>query len=183
MPSGAPGFALLFPMNELFERFIGKSLRHALAPRSVRLQPGGHHALTGANGRPLFTLRPDATIEAPEGPIVLDTKWKRLAPREETRGVETLSVETLGVAPSDVYQMLAYARACGAARLILLYPRTRGLPPEGRAREWTVAGTDIPLEVATVDAGRPDTTADALRRLIGTPPTARPAPTSDRAAA
>ena len=171
MPGGAPGFALLFPMNELFERFIGKSLRRALAPRSVRLQPGGRHALTGT------------TIEAPEGPIVLDTKWKRLAPREETRGVETLSVETLGVSQSDVYQMLAYAQACGAARLILLYPRTRGLPPEGRAREWTVAGTDIPLEVVTVDAGRPDTTADALRRLIGTPPTARPAPTTDRAAA
>lgn len=64
---GALGFALLFPMNDPFERFVGKSLRRALAPRSVRLQPGDHHALTGANGRPLFALRIDATIEAPEG--------------------------------------------------------------------------------------------------------------------
>ena len=134
-------------------------------------KPGGRHALTGT------------TIEAPEGPIVLDTKWKRLAPREETLGVETLGVETLGVAQSDVYQMLAYAQAYGASRLILLYPWTRGLPPEGRAREWTVAGTDIPLEVVTIDVGRPDTTADALRRLVGALPTARPAPTTDRAAA
>lgn len=71
---GALGFALLFPMNDLFERFVGKSLRRALAPRSVRLQPGDHHALIGANGRPLFALRSNATIEAPGGPIVLDTK-------------------------------------------------------------------------------------------------------------
>ena len=172
---GALGFALLFPMNDLFERFVGKSLRRALAPRSVRLQPGDHHALIGANGRPLFALRSDATIEAPEGPIVLDTKWKRLAPGEETLGIETLSVETLGVAQSDVYQMLAYARAYGVARLILLYPWTR---------RWTVAGTGIPLEVATIGVGCPDTAADALRRIVGTARnTARSAPTTERAAA
>ena len=169
----APGFALLFPMNELFERFVGKSLRRALAPRSVCLQPAGHHALTGANG-PLFALRPDATIEAPEGPIVLDTKWKRLASGEET----------LGVAPSDVYQMLAYARAFHASRLILLYPWTRELPPEGRAREWTAARSDLPFEVATIDMGRPDAAADALRRIVGAARgTALPPPTSNRAAA
>ena len=69
----------------------------------------------------------------------------------------------------------------GAVRLILLYPWTRGLPPEGRAREWTVAGTGIPLEIATIDVGRPDTAADALRRLIG--PARNTAPTTDRAAA
>ena len=32
------GFALLFPMNELFEAFIGRSLKRALAPRTVHLQ-------------------------------------------------------------------------------------------------------------------------------------------------
>lgn len=100
---------------------------------------------------------------------------KRLAPGEETLGIETLSVETLGVAQSDVYQMLAYARAYGVARLILLYPWTR---------RWTVAGTGIPLEVATIDVGRPDTAADALRRIVGTARnTARSAPTTERTAA
>ena len=170
---GASGFALLFPMNELFERFVRKSLRRALAPRSVRLQPADHHALTGANG-PLFVLRPDATVEAPEGPVVLDTKWKSLSP----------GAETLGVAPSDVYQMLAYARAFRASRLILLYPWTRELPPKARAREWTAAGSGLPFEVATVDVGRPDAAADALRRIIGAARgTALPAPTSNRTAA
>ena len=61
--------------------------------------------------------------------------------------------------------MLAYAQSYGPSRLILLYPWTGKLPPEGRAREWTVAGTDVPLDVATVDVRRPDKVVDALRDL------------------
>ena len=44
------GFALLFPMNELFEKFIGRSLERALGSRTVRLQPTGRHALTSTYG-------------------------------------------------------------------------------------------------------------------------------------
>ena len=116
------------------------------------------HALTDADGHSLFALRPDAVIGEAEGVVVLDAKWKALRPGEE---------KTLGVAQSDVYQMLAYARSYGASRLILLYPWTGELPPEGRAREWTVAGTDIPLDVATVNVGRP--VVDALRELLAGP--------------
>lgn len=155
----AAGFALLFPMNDLFEKFVGRCLRRALAPAPVRLQARGRHALTDADERPLFALRPDAVIGEAEGVVVLDTKWKALRPGEEKLGVEQ----------SDVYQMLAYARSYGASRLILLYPWTGELPPEGRAREWTVAGTDIPLDVATVNVGRPDTVVDALRELLAGP--------------
>ena len=153
----AAGFALLFPMNILFETFVGRCLQRALVPVRVDLQASGRHALTGADRHPLFALRPDAVIEGAEGAIVLDTKWKELDPGKDK--------ETLGVAQSDVYQMLAYARSYGASRLILLYPWTGKLPPEGRAREWTVAGTDVPLDVATVDVGRPDKVVDALRKL------------------
>ena len=156
----AAGFALLFPMNDLFEKFVGRCLRRALAPAHVRLQARGRHALTDAAGRLLFALRPDAVIGEAEGVVVLDAKWKELDPGEE---------KTLGVAQSDVYQMLAYARSYGASRLILLYPWTGELPPEGRAREWTVAGTDIPLDVATVNVGRPDTVVHALRELLAGP--------------
>ena len=153
----AAGFALLFPMNDLFEKFVGRCLRRALAPVRIRLQAGGHYALSGN----LFALRPDAVIEEAAGTVVLDTKWKRLDPGKDK--------EKLGVEQSDVYQMLAYARSYGASRLILLYPWTGELPPEGRAREWTVAGTDIPLDVATVNVGHPDTVVDALRELFAVP--------------
>ena len=72
------GFSLLFPMPELFEKFVGRCLRRALAPWPVRLQSRGHSALQDDEG-PLFELRPDAVIDTPSGPVVLDTKWKKLA--------------------------------------------------------------------------------------------------------
>ena len=167
----AAGFTLLFPMNVLFEKFVGRCLQRALArqPVRVRLQARGRHALTGADDHPLFALRPDAVIEKAKsagvldtnekakGAVVLDTKWKELDPDKDE--------EKLGVEQSDVYQMLAYARSYDASRLILLYPWTGKLPPEGRAREWTVAGTDVPLDVATVNVGHPHKVVDALRDL------------------
>ena len=164
------GFALLFPMNVLFEAFIGKSLRRALAPCrtvTVRLQDRRHHAVIDEDGRTgRFNLRPDAVIETPpERPIVLDTKWKRLESGKETLGVEE----------SDVYQMLAYGRAYGASRLVLLYPWDRKIgEAEGGVRRWKVSepgdrtGIDCRLDVATIDVGCSDRNrvAEALRAIV-----------------
>ncbi len=156
----AAGFALLFPMNDLFEKFVGRCLQRALAPAPVRLQARGRHALSDADGHSLFALRPDAVIEEAAGVVVLDTKWKRLDPGEG---------KTLGVAQPDVYQMLAYAEAWDARRLVLVYPWHRGMNERGIVREWRVSGTGRPLDVATVDVGRPDTVVDALRGFFADP--------------
>ena len=202
----ATGFTLLFPMNELFEQFIGQSLTRALGSGRVRLQDQRYSALiddadkTAGKPKPLFNLKPDAVIETPAGatdppsdldtrwmrqstadgyrgrgqpgpPIVLDTKWKRLTPHEPC------CERTLGVAQSDVYQMLAYARAYGAGRLILLYPWHKELgeheasDKEGILRTWKVAETGLAtvcrLDVAVVDVGRPGTVAGALQAIVG----------------
>ena len=102
----------------------------------------------------------------PERPIVLDTKWKRLESGKKTLGVEE----------SDVYQMLAYARAYGAARLVLLYPWDHEMrEAEGVIRAWTVAAADsrtdfnCRLDIATIDVGRPDRNrvAGILRTIVG----------------
>ena len=148
---GAPGFALLFPMNELFEKFVGRSLKRALAPRRVSLQDGGRYALEERR----FRLYPDAVID--DGAIVLDTKWKQLKPDETNFGVEQ----------SDVYQMLAYGQAYDAKRLILLYPWSAEFgEPEGICAPWKAAGTGCPFDVATVDVGRPKRAEETLRRIM-----------------
>ncbi len=155
---GAPGFTFLFAMNMLFEKFIGRSLKRALAPGSVRLQPQGGHAIEAENGDKLFRLRPDAIIGLPGETVVLDTKWKELSP--------TPARNNNGVAAGDVYQMLAYRARCRASRLILLYPWSRELSAEdGPLRCWTVAGTNCPLVVATIDVGRPERVRAALREI------------------
>ena len=158
----AVGFTLLFPMNTLFEEFIGQNLRRVLAPCPVYLQHRGHHALIGPDGERLFALKPDAVIgELDERPIVLDTKWKRLTPRKS--GCE----RTMGIAPSDIYQVLAYARAYGAKRLVLLYPWHREMDePPGLNRRWTVTGSDCRLDIATIDVRRPNEVGHSLHRII-----------------
>lgn len=152
----APGFALLFPMNELFEEFIGCSLRRALAPRPVHLQHGALHALADEDGTAIFRLVPDAVIDSPTGAVIVDTKWKRLNPRERD----------LKVASSDIYQMLAYARAYGAARAILLYPWSAEIGGrDGILRRWKAANANCCLDIATVDVGKPRGVVEALRRI------------------
>ena len=81
-------------------------MQSVLAPGSTRLQPTGRYALT-ARAQSVFALRPDIVVD---NDIVIDTKWKSLKPDDRVVGVEQ----------SDVYQMLAYAHAYGARRVVLL---------------------------------------------------------------
>lgn len=149
------GIALLFPMNDLFEMFVGRVMKAVLAPGSTRLQPTGRYALTGRD-QSMFALRPDIIVD---DNIVIDTKWKSLNPDDRVVGVEQ----------SDVYQMLAYAHAYGARRVVLLYPWHPGLPAPGIYRRWCIAATSIAFDIATVDIGRPDSAPKALREIIEDP--------------
>ena len=153
------GFSLLFPMWKLFERFIGRCLRRALPPCwPVDLQDETYSALRDEEGNKLFQLQPDAVIHAPSGRIVLDTKWKELDPSDRTR--------KYGVVPGDIYQMLAYAQAYDAKRLVLLYPWGGGLD-KGVNRHWCIAGTARQLHIAAVDVGEPRSVDRALREIVG----------------
>ena len=146
------GFALLFPMNELFEEFVGRSMRKALAPRSVRLQDASRHALDGPRGA-LFALKPDIIVD---DDIVIDTKWKILNPDDPRAGVNQ----------ADVYQMMAYARAYDARRLVLLFPWHARMERPGIWESWQIAGTSTPFDIATVDVGVPNSVPDVLRQIV-----------------
>ena len=149
------GFTLLFAMNRLFEEFIGKSLKRALAPCPVHLQHSKHCVVKSVDGG-LFGLRPDAVIKEPTS-IILDTKWKRLT-REE---------KTLGVAQADIYQMLAYVQAYDASRLVLLYPWHKEIGGPGIiSRDWKITGTSRQLDIATIDVGQPEQVAETLRHIV-----------------
>ena len=154
---GQDGYALLFPMGELFEKFVGCMLKRA-SPHPVRLQHSKHHALKCEDGQRIFGLRPDAVIESPAGVVVLDTKWKRIDPSKQDRNI----------IHSDVYQMLAYADAYSAKRLVLLYP-WHGLPirPAGLECGWLTNRPECRLDVATIDVAKPSSAVATLRRILG----------------
>ena len=152
MIGGNEGFALLFAMNDLFELYVGRSLQIVLGPQSVRLQRQDRYALEACN-RGIFRLKPDIVVN---DDIVIDTKWKRLLPEESK----------LGVRESDVYQMLAYARAYRAKHLVLLYPWHEALPRTGMCRRWQVSGSRTTLDIAAVDVSSPKHTQSMLREVI-----------------
>ena len=146
------GVALLFPMNDLFEMFVGRVVQSVLAPGAAQLQQVGRYALT-ARGQPMFALRPDIVVN---NEIVIDTKWKTLIPNDRV----------VGIAQSDVYQLLAYARAYEATRVVMLYPWHPGLPAPGIHRRWHITGTSVAFDIATVDIGQPDSVPATVREII-----------------
>jgi len=160
--AGRPaGLALLFPMNDLFEAFVGRSLQRTFArpPESVRLQASGQHALTDGTGdNRLFALQPDAVVRRPGECVIIDTKWKALDPGSRK----------LGVVSDDIYQMLAYCRAYRASRGILLYPRHGETGHAGGIiARWKARGPDpFPVSVASVDVGRPNEVPRALAEIV-----------------
>jgi 5-methylcytosine-specific restriction enzyme subunit McrC len=122
---GTRSFSLLFDMNKVFERFLAAFLRRYVAPRlpGVEVFPqAAHHKryLMESVGAGVLRLEPDVLVEAPGKRLVMDAKWKLLAPGKRGRG---------GVADADLYQLYAYTRRYGCTRSVLLYPFVPGLEP------------------------------------------------------
>lgn len=121
---GTRMFSLLFDMNRVFERFVVAFMRRFVAPRlaGVQVLPhAGRHKrhLMESSGAGVLRLEPDVLLEGPgDHRLVIDTKWKLLAPGRRGRG---------GVAEPDLYQLYAYTRRYGCTRSILLYPYSSGL--------------------------------------------------------
>ena len=109
-------FALLFDMNDLFERFVARTLRRELRHSGceVSIQDARHHLVRDTKStQRLFRLRPDIVIRKDGKTLcVADTKWKRLSPEERK----------LGIAQGDLYQMLAYAEGYDCQAILLIYP-------------------------------------------------------------
>lgn len=141
------GISLLFPMNELFERYVAVQLRRALAPRGLEVvaQGGFENCLGDWRGeqpcRPsLFRTKPDFLVRCGGRTLALvDAKWKRLA-------ADPLAGKG-GVSQQDVYQLMAYARVYRCDRLMLLYPAAPG-EPGGLVRRFGLAWGLERLDVA-----------------------------------
>lgn len=161
------GISLLFPMNQLFEAYIAVQLRRAFATTGIEIvtQGGLQYCLgewienTVCNGT-VFQTRPDILLRK-HGQVILiiDTKWKALSANPLDR--------KQGLLQSDVYQMMAYARAYGCRNLMLLYPALPGAGSRIRREFGLHAGTER-LSLGCIDVSTDRrTNLAAITALIG----------------
>lgn len=130
------GLSLLFPMEQVYEKYVGACLKAAipngcqLVPQASRRHLCAHTPVGALEPRDWFELRPDFLItKASQNMLVLDAKWKLLdSARNDSESKYDLS-------QGDFYQLYAYGQKYldGNGNLILLYPKTSNfferLPP------------------------------------------------------
>jgi 5-methylcytosine-specific restriction enzyme subunit McrC len=116
------GLSLLFPMEKLFEAYVGRWLRTHVPPHLRLTAQAASEYLCWHDERRIFQLRPDLLLRDHHGiaAMVLDTKWKRLEAGNRSGNY--------GLAQGDFYQMLAYGQTYlkGQGKLVLIYPEWEG---------------------------------------------------------
>ena len=107
-------YALLFPMEVLFESYVAANLRKIvnLVEYSVSTQDRGYHLFDNPSK---FALRPDIVItrNSDNAKFIMDTKWKLLYDSPSSNN---------GISQSDMYQMYAYQKKYKAENVTLIYP-------------------------------------------------------------
>lgn len=108
-------FALLFPMEKLFESYIAIQIRKYLNINKYRIQTQDctYHLFDLPKK---FSLKPDIVIQDVQSKkiYIIDTKWKKLSNKKTN----------YGILQSDMYQMYAYHKKYSAENVTLLYPWT-----------------------------------------------------------
>ncbi|OGQ84267.1 MAG: hypothetical protein A2289_26265 [Deltaproteobacteria bacterium RIFOXYA12_FULL_58_15] len=146
-------FSLLFPMDQVFESFIGEFVRryaHQLGfeKAQVHLQARQRRLwlMRREDGTGAFRLKPDIVIDGPttgRPRIIIDTKWKRLVSDEED--------SKNSVTQSDMYQLYAYATRYNCSDNVLLFPKVPGVTPKTYALDGVA---EMKARIAFVDVGR-----------------------------
>ena len=127
-------FALLFPMETLFESYIAQKLRKYLNSKeyTVSAQYRSFHLFDYPRQ---FLMKPDIVVKRKrDGAVfVLDTKWKLLSQAKAN----------YGISQADMYQMYAYQKKYGAKSITLIYPSTDVLTKEKEIRFLSNDGVTV----------------------------------------
>lgn len=118
------GISLLFPMEKLYERWVGSGLAFALHHdyqliEQTKRQYLLEHVPAGERtSQQWFMLKPDFFITGGQM-VVLDAKWKLLDSRADD------SLRRYEISQPDLYQMFAYGQTYlhGKGNMMLIYPR------------------------------------------------------------
>lgn len=109
-------FALMFPMETLFESYIAAQMNRLLKGTDCILsaQDKKYHLFDEPGKR--FLMKPDIVIrnKASKQIFIMDTKWKVLSDAKAN----------YGISQADMYQMYAYQKKYDSVNVTLIYPMT-----------------------------------------------------------
>ena len=129
-------FALLFPMETLFESYIAAQLKKMLGHSGYTLsaQDKTYHLFDEPRK---FLMKPDIVIKhkALGQVFVMDTKWKVLSDAKAN----------YGISQADMYQMYAYQKKYTSENVTLLYPLTEKVEQDKNIRFLSHDGTEIKI--------------------------------------
>lgn len=150
-------YALLFPMEKVFESYIAKQLKKQLN-RSEYSVSAQHTAKYLFDEPKKFSLRPDIVIQRKldDSIFIMDTKWKRLN--------NNLSVN-YGISQSDMYQMYAYQKKYGdnAKNVTLIYPLTEDVPKD---KIKFVSEDGVNVHIAFIDLKHIENLSEELIEIL-----------------
>lgn len=153
---GSSTFSLLFPMEQVFEEFVGRFIRRyageiGLLSHAIHLQAVNRRRwlLRTPEKVGRFRLQPDILVDDKSGKpaLIIDTKWKILSSDAEDA--------KNGVAQSDMYQLYAYAMRFNAPTSILLYPRVAGVTPKQYSIDADPSGRKLKVEFLDIGIDLP----------------------------
>lgn len=136
------GVSLLFPMERLFEKYVGMQLRKQIHTDYRIVEQGIEKHLVRHIGNDLFALQPDILIKKENKMVlVMDAKWKLLNSNMATEKSK------YKISQTDLYQLFAYGQKylVGSGEVFLIYPLNENfnspLPPfdySSELRLWVV---------------------------------------------
>ena len=127
-------FALLFPMETLFESYIAAQLKKMIGHSgyTISAQDKTYHLFDEPKK---FLMKPDIVIknQVLGRVFVMDTKWKVLSDAKAN----------YGISQADMYQMYAYQKKYTSENVTLLYPLTEKVEQDKDIRFLSHDGTEI----------------------------------------
>lgn len=105
--------SFLIDMNDLFEKYIYKTLKTIYGNKNIKYQENNNFLLIDAlnNKSKKINLKPDIILERENGRTIIDTKWK---------------IVDKFINPNDAYQMNAYIdNIYNSNEVILLFPKCK----------------------------------------------------------
>ncbi len=134
-------FALLFPMEILFESYVASKLKQSSFKENyaISTQDRGYYLFEEPKR---FRLRPDIklTDKDDKSIILLDTKWKILSENKNN----------YGISQTDMYQMYAYQKKYDSKKVILVYPKNDTFS-ENKIMSYFAKEDNIHIDVCFVD--------------------------------